>query len=65
MWAKSAGGVISATSISSEAISAPALTGATGAGLFVIAAGAFTAALTDTVTANVAIKITVKVAEIG
>jgi hypothetical protein len=59
------GGFVNATSTSSQVTSVPTLTGATGAGLFVIPAGAFTWTLTDTVTADAAIKIAVEVTEIG
>jgi trimeric autotransporter adhesin len=61
-----AGGFIDATSTASQKItSAPALTGATGDALYVIPAGAFTWTLTDTATADAAIKIAVEVTEIG
>jgi hypothetical protein len=61
-----AGGFVNATATASQKISsAPSLTGATGVGLFVIPAGAFTWTLTDTATADAAIKIAVEVTEIG
>jgi len=60
-----AGTYVDATSTSHQVTSAPSLTGATGAGLYVIPAGAQTWQITDTATADAAIKIAVEVTEIG
>ena len=61
-----AGSFVDATATAHQKISsAPALTGATGTALYVMPAGSFTWTLTDTASADAAIKIAVEVTEIG